>query len=246
MKPSLITRIATVTGIALGAFALSVLAWSPPTASAPHNNVDAPINEGVVTQYKNGGLMIRPTSGAGSTDTMPGGTLFDVVGNTILGSLTVTGATTLTGATTMGVATAGTLSVTNATTLNNTVTIPTSAGQGKLLSSKDTAGLTEWVTVGSLGIVGVTPITCNAGKYIVSISALGVPVCSVAPSTRTIYCAAAYGGSCTWACNPSTENLTSFVQGYQDCVSATDINAYTKTCTYVAATHPVAATCTKF
>gem|GEM_PF-1080747 len=50
INPTL-TKISTITGFALGAFALSVLAsgtvgWNPPTATPPNGNVDAPISVG--------------------------------------------------------------------------------------------------------------------------------------------------------------------------------------------------------
>ncbi len=58
-----ITKVASLTGIALGAFALVAIAgtWTPPTTSPPNGNVDAPINVGAPTpaQEKLGGLWIK-------------------------------------------------------------------------------------------------------------------------------------------------------------------------------------------
>ncbi len=61
-KTSLITRIAAITGLMLGAFALAVTAgtWTAPTCSPPDCNVDAPINVGVSAQTKLGALGLAP------------------------------------------------------------------------------------------------------------------------------------------------------------------------------------------
>ncbi len=71
-----LTRIATFTGIALGAFALSAFAgpWVAPTSAPTNGNVDAPINAGSLLQFKNGLLgviglatqSLQVTAGAGT------------------------------------------------------------------------------------------------------------------------------------------------------------------------------------
>jgi hypothetical protein len=65
MKTSLnINKIAVVSGLFLGAFALSALAasWTPPRSNPPADNTDAPINVGMVAQYKSGALAVGKTS----------------------------------------------------------------------------------------------------------------------------------------------------------------------------------------
>jgi len=66
-KYPFVSKIATITGLALGAFALSALAtgtWTAPSAAAPNGNVDAPINVGggtagnIYSQTKTGFLTL--------------------------------------------------------------------------------------------------------------------------------------------------------------------------------------------
>jgi hypothetical protein len=61
MKSSFISRVATIGGLALGAFALSAFAgtWVAPSAPAPGGNPDAPVNVGSVTQTKLGWLGVK-------------------------------------------------------------------------------------------------------------------------------------------------------------------------------------------
>lgn len=56
-----ITRVATVSGLILGAFALSAFAgtWTAPTAPPPGGNPDAPINVGYDVQTKQGGIILN-------------------------------------------------------------------------------------------------------------------------------------------------------------------------------------------
>jgi hypothetical protein len=57
-----IKRIASVTGLLLGAFVLSAAAagvWTPPTNTPPNGNVDAPVNVGDTGQAKTGLLGLK-------------------------------------------------------------------------------------------------------------------------------------------------------------------------------------------
>ncbi len=56
-----IAKVATVTGIFLGAFAISVLAgtWTAPATTAPGGNPDAPLNVGYGVQTKQGGIILN-------------------------------------------------------------------------------------------------------------------------------------------------------------------------------------------
>jgi hypothetical protein len=58
---STFARVATLSGLVLGAFAMSALAgtWTAPTATPPAGNVDAPVNIGAITQTKLGWLGVR-------------------------------------------------------------------------------------------------------------------------------------------------------------------------------------------
>jgi hypothetical protein len=69
-----IKRVASVTGLLLGAFVLSAVAgtWTAPASTPPNGNVDAPLNVGIDTQTKNGtiylkGLAVNPTGTANIT-----------------------------------------------------------------------------------------------------------------------------------------------------------------------------------
>ena len=60
-----IKKIATVSGLFLGAFVLSAIAansWTPATQNPPDGNTDAPINVGVSPQFKTGPLAVGKTS----------------------------------------------------------------------------------------------------------------------------------------------------------------------------------------
>lgn len=59
---SVTSRIATIIGLTLGAFAISAIAagtWTPPTDIPPNGNVDAPINVGEKMQTKKGSLRLN-------------------------------------------------------------------------------------------------------------------------------------------------------------------------------------------
>lgn len=58
---STLARIATLSGLILGAFAVSAVAatWTPPPSAPPTGNPDAPVNVGSVTQTKLGWLGVR-------------------------------------------------------------------------------------------------------------------------------------------------------------------------------------------
>jgi hypothetical protein len=64
---STINRIATIAGLSLGAFALSVAAqtWTAPTQSAPNGNVAAPVNIGSILQTRLGDLVINGSLNVG-------------------------------------------------------------------------------------------------------------------------------------------------------------------------------------
>ncbi|MEK9178079.1 MAG: hypothetical protein AAB777_03115 [Patescibacteria group bacterium] len=65
---STLARIAVLSGLALGAFALSALAdWNNAPPNPPGSNAEAPINVGSVSQTKTGSLIIGiPSSGTPS------------------------------------------------------------------------------------------------------------------------------------------------------------------------------------
>ncbi len=83
---SKITRIASVAGFAVGAFALAAVAgtWTAPPCAPPGCNVDAPINVGTSTQAKQGALALGKS--APST-----GYLFDVNGKGVFNDLGISG-----------------------------------------------------------------------------------------------------------------------------------------------------------
>ncbi len=58
---STLARIATLSGLILGAFAVSAVAatWTPPPSAPPTGNPDAPVNVGSATQTKLGWLGVR-------------------------------------------------------------------------------------------------------------------------------------------------------------------------------------------
>ncbi|MEI6304477.1 MAG: hypothetical protein WCP09_00455 [Candidatus Taylorbacteria bacterium] len=154
-KTSLINRIVTVTGLALGGFALSVLAattWTAPSTPPPGNNVDAPINVGASTQKKAGALGI----GSG---TMPGGTtIFDVFGTAVINALQ-TASINVQG-------TPGSLTVSGPTTLNGPVRLTSgaSANVGKYLQMADASGNVTWgsPTSGTPGAAPTVTVTAEA------------------------------------------------------------------------------------
>lgn len=93
---SLLTRIAAITGIAVGAFAFMATAstWTAPTAAAPSGNVPAPINVGPntdssnnpLTQVKSDALVIQGLLGLSSLQFNPAGASNVAVGSTLTAS----------------------------------------------------------------------------------------------------------------------------------------------------------------
>ncbi|MEI8327659.1 MAG: hypothetical protein WCG02_00800 [Candidatus Taylorbacteria bacterium] len=152
-KYPFVSKIATITGLALGAFALSALAtgtWTAPSAAAPNGNVDAPINVGgtvVTPQYKTGALGI----GAG-TIAPASKALLQVFGAGIIETLGVTNLYVVSGEQTAG----------NVLTLD---------GGGKAVWAKPT---------GSTVVTPVTPISsdCTSGQQSLKISFLNDDISS--------------------------------------------------------------------
>ena len=184
-KISLINRIAAITGLAIGGFALSVLAattWTAPAGPAPSNNVDAPINVGASTQKKTGALGI-------GNGTMPGGsTIFDVFGTAVINALQ-TASVNIQG-------TPGSLTVSGPTTLSGSVKITSgaSANVGKYLQMADASGNVTWGDPAAGGSSGGT--TSGTAKLLVGKAqcfgggcALGdikYNACSLGPETAKI------------------------------------------------------------
>ncbi len=183
---SKLTRIASIAGFAVGAFALAAVAgtWTPPPCNTPSQcNVDAPLNVGTTSQAKQGALAIGKSAPAN-------GYLFDVNGNGIFNNLGVSGnlfvagmATTTTLSTTyLQVAPATTRYCTawsklphndsNCTTYTST---PTNEA-GQFLIGKDSAGDVTWGAPPSptLGAGGTeykggaysSGINCDSGYYV--------------------------------------------------------------------------------
>ncbi len=104
-----LSRIAAVTGIALGAFSLAALAdWvnpisSPPTCVAGNPGCDVPLNMGTTAQYKNSALAIAKSSVPSNGYSLDvGGSGWFSGGLGINGNLTVVGSATTTNLTTTG------------------------------------------------------------------------------------------------------------------------------------------------
>jgi hypothetical protein len=127
-------KVASVTGLFLGAFALSVIAandWSPAGCDAPGCNVGAPINVTVSPQVKAGALTV-----AGSSQNSNGS------------SLDVKGIVTATGLLVEGIATADTVDV-----LNTLKVSGENSGQvGYVLANKG-GGEVEWKAPNSGSII---------------------------------------------------------------------------------------------
>ena len=122
-QQTLIARIAVISGLALGAFALSALAgsWSAPIQQPPSGNVDAPINVGSSNQAKIGSLTI----GTSTVQSSP----LDVEGLGYIQALIV------------GKNTAKTFQY-----------VDGNQAKGKVLES-DAAGSASWVATSTLGLV---------------------------------------------------------------------------------------------
>jgi len=83
----LIKKVAIISGLMLGGFAIAALAasWTPPTAQPPENNVDAPINVGSSPQGKVGRLGLgqaQPRVGAAVLDVLGAGVIDNLFANT--------------------------------------------------------------------------------------------------------------------------------------------------------------------
>jgi len=94
-SPSLL-KIASITGILLGAFALSAAAasWTAAPCTAPGCNTDAPLNVGGTPQAKSGKVGILNSLKLGGTTANPyasTGYMLDVVGNGLFSGLNVSG-----------------------------------------------------------------------------------------------------------------------------------------------------------
>ena len=113
-------KIAVITGLLLGAFAISALAdWAPPLSGPPactsgNPGCDSPLNAGGLWQYKTGPVTIG--SNAPVTPPAPQPAL-TVVGKTVLANVGITGTAILGGG---------------------------SPANGKVLTSTDSSGTTAW------------------------------------------------------------------------------------------------------
>jgi len=93
---SFLTRVAAISGIAVGAFAFVAMAgtWTPPAGAPPTNNVPFPINVGPntdasgnpLTQVKSDALVVQGLLGLSSLQFNPGGLSNIVPGSTLTAS----------------------------------------------------------------------------------------------------------------------------------------------------------------
>lgn len=120
-----IKKIASATGLFLGAFALSVMAadWTPAPCEAPGCNTPAPINVGGAWQSKEGDLTLEKTLSVGK-ETAASGYSLDVNGLGFFSGVTVSGL---------------------ADVANLKVTSPGFDTAGKVLTSNG-EGIAEWKT----------------------------------------------------------------------------------------------------
>lgn len=132
-------KIATITGLFLGAFVLSALAvdWTPPTALPPANNTLAPINVGASSQFKAGSLAV----GKASVPTT--GYNLEVSGNGLLGGLLVSGDARIIGKTVTDRLQIGSTDISKA---------------GYVLTNKDGTGEAEWEPVGGDGDIALSEV----------------------------------------------------------------------------------------
>lgn len=138
MKNSIssLKKIASITGLFLGAFAISVAAatWTPPGEAPPGGNIDAPINAGASVQGKIGKL------GLGAATPRAGTQVLDVLGSALIDNV-----------------------VTNSVTVVNELKLPTDAAQGKVLTS-DANGAATWQPAGAGGNVTFSPKITATGS----------------------------------------------------------------------------------
>lgn len=142
-------KIAVITGLLLGAFAISALAdWSapgtptspisPPNCPTGDYGCDAPINVGAATQYKSGPLGVGATSGLST------GVNFEAFGTAVLQNLLAGNATTSTFAMTSG---AGANKVLTSDANGNATWKTPSGGSGGSGVSSITSGTTDNLTI---------------------------------------------------------------------------------------------------
>lgn len=168
MNQLTLKKVASVTGLFLGAFALSVMAadWTPAGCDAPGCNVGAPINVTISPQVKAGALTI-----AGSSQNQNGS------------SMDVKGLVTSTGLLVEGIATADTVDV-----LNTLKVAGENSGQvGYVLANKG-GGEVEWKAQnpGGVSISQVTPFVLSVPT---DGSKTAAPVTKSTAPTTYLYCA---------------------------------------------------------
>ena len=136
MKNSIssLKKIASITGLFLGAFAISVAAatWTPPTVAPPDGNIDTPINAGGTAQRKVSALGLGPNNGV--TLRSPTTQMLDVVGTAMIDNI-----------------------VTNSVTVANSLILPTGKGVGRVLTS-DENGAATWQAAGGGSSITLSPI----------------------------------------------------------------------------------------
>jgi hypothetical protein len=113
-------KVGAFTGIALGAFVLSALAWTAPTDAPPNGNVKPPLNTSNTHQIKDGSLSVNASG-------------IDVYGLDVLRNIRVMGNIEV-GDFTNNTGTAGTIRIQDGT-----------QGDGKVLTS-DANGFASWKT----------------------------------------------------------------------------------------------------
>ena len=187
---SMLVRIASFTGIALGAFALVAAAgtWTPPPQTAPAGNVDAPINVGSSAQAKVGGLRIGDT-------TLPTTNMLEVVGKALFAS---------------NIGVSGSVIATNViatSTVTESLKVTKNFADNRVLTS-DKYGNASWEPLP----VATTPSACpsvgggtwfpvnsyNAACQNLATAACNKSSCSKNDADFTDY--GNGGGTCIWSC----------------------------------------------
>ncbi len=162
-------KVASVTGLFLGAFALSVLAanWTPADCAAPGCNVDAPINVSNSQQTKIGTLILQDRLSVGKDEVPTAGYTLDVDGPGLFTGLAVTGLLNV-----------SKLSISNQLNINT----PGSETKGNVLTT-DGNGLAEWKPAsGSITLSEVKSFSVNVPRN------GGIRTTSTAP-TPYLFCA---------------------------------------------------------